>query len=357
MSHLRVNCGSSWVSKKVTDSAAWAPIIGVLAAVSVIIAVASITPLGYASASGPSLSDETELLSYGFGLDPNLSHLERESLAQDVNVLSQMQLNADPRTPFRLIFAGEGVAQIKKYLKRRLNFILSLKNDADLAKIVGTSGASVGSQNQAEQLIPMAQNTGAITWFTQWRTSPGQNQTFSLGGKTREVNSSRIGIMKLGPGYSQVAEKPYPPEVISMFRLGTLIHEARHSDCTGGFDEQDVAEIKSGYRYHPRNNACGHFHTKCPPGNDFAGLKVCDDHPWGAYSIAAVYFLAVAESCSNCTQLQKQWARAFYVDSAARVQRFPDMMRGKLGPPDMSSSGQNSILSPEIDKGMEIFQQ
>ncbi len=337
----------------IIDSSKKIPLrIALLALLALGATIGGALPARFAAASPApfsNLTDEKELRSYDLGLDPNLSSVERKSLAEDFNVLSQMDLRPDPSEPFRYIFGGEGTAQIKKYLKRRVHFLLSVKNDPALAKQLADEGAGTAPTHG----MTMAANIGPLMWYQV--LASGQSQSYSLGGKTLEINSTRIGVIQLGPGYTKVAYAPFPPETIAVNRMGILIHEARHSDCTGGFTAQDLADMSGGRR--PQNPACGHAHTKCPPGHIYAGLPACDNHPWGAYAIEAAFHFAVAKNCANCTQLQKQSAHAFYLDAKSRVPQFNDMMNGKMGPPNMSSSGQITFFPPEFDQLTEIFQQ
>jgi hypothetical protein len=159
---------------------------------------------------------------------------------------------------------------------------------------------------------------------------------FKIGAREIPLTSSRVGIVKMGELYAK--KKRSGAYVLpSVMRQSTLIHEARHSDCTGGITKADIERYKQDEMI--ENSKCGYMHSICPKGHQYEGYYACDDMAWGAYSVEAVYTAFVDKSCGNCTEAEKQVALAGAIDALSRVMVADDMLAGKLGEPDMSSSG------------------
>lgn len=68
--------------------------------------------------------------------------------------------------------------------------------------------------------------------------------------------------------------------VSRIFRLATLVHEARHGD---GMSDSDL----------------GFVHWTCPQGHDHAGQKVCDRSQNGSYGIQAEFVREFVRSCAK----------------------------------------------------------
>jgi hypothetical protein len=181
----------------------------------------------------------------------------------------------------------------------------------------------------------MANNLGAGLWFEQLASGAGP-KGFIISDTRIPITSTRIGIIELGPGYNNSSVK-------QVQRMATLVHEARHSDCTGGLSAQDLARLRDQSlppeQRVPANRSCGHLHVDCPEGHDLHGIPACDQDAWGAYSIEMVFAENVAYLCTNCSEEEKQQAKMTYFDSKLRVLVINDMLQGRYGGPDMSSSG------------------
>lgn len=81
---------------------------------------------------------------------------------------------------------------------------------------------------------------------------------------TVSADSPRVGIVAFTPRFSNL--KNFES------RISVFVHEARHSDCPDGFDNQD----------------CAYSHVICQSG-DFVGEPACDSMAWGAYSVGWIY--------------------------------------------------------------------
>jgi hypothetical protein len=142
-------------------------------------------------------------------------------------------------------------------------------------------------------------------------------------------------------------ETPGGTKITSALRTSTLVHEARHSDCTGGMDSDDVGRIRAGGM--PASTECFYRHVDCPKGHPMAGLEACDEIAWGAYTMGALFSAALAKNCTNCSEEEKQQALMVTMDGFSRVLVLEAMMKGQLGDPDMSSSSEVRQKDPEVN--------
>jgi hypothetical protein len=129
----------------------------------------------------------------------------------------------------------------------------------------------------------------------------GKQQKTLLGlkfdGQEVFAKSPRVGILQVGEGLFYKNKTASPAHSIS--RLGTLFHEARHSDGKG----QGVA----------------FKHVVCPPGHNLAGSLACDKAPNGPYTVGAMSQRYMLKNCKKCTAKEKARIRASIVDSFGRV--------------------------------------
>lgn len=259
----------------------------------------------------------------GIQLDPALSANEASKVANDIERIGSMSMDGSGIKFFSDIFGGNDASSVTRYLQERVRWILSSQMDLDRAMVPISRGGSGDSKPQV-----VATNIGAAMWFE--TMSHGLPPTgLQVGNQVVEVRSTRAGVIQLGDAYS--SEK-----APAMLRASTLIHEARHSDCTGGVSRQDLDLLKAGGE--PVHRECGHMHVICPPGHPYAGYPACDDHAWGAYAVESDFVVAVAKSCGNCSTEDRNTALVVFVDASSRVLNLDSLLNGELGPPDMSSS-------------------
>lgn len=116
------------------------------------------------------------------------------------------------------------------------------------------------------------------------------------------ASSPRVGILQVGEGLFKIrATKESKIEDVdaSLMRLGTLFHEARHSDGNG--------------------KNIGMLHAICPEGHAYAGYGACDFSLNGSYSVGAHITKVLTESCRDCSPTKKEGLRLDYLDSFSRV--------------------------------------
>jgi hypothetical protein len=272
-------------------------------------------------------------------LDPSLSEDERNLLREDAQFLLSRSMTAPSGSLFDQIFGGQSTQFVGYYLDERVNYFLS--KSVRFQSRVSTD--YIKDFLTFNQVYTVASNIGTAIWLVS--EAAEQNLIFTLGDIKIPVLSTRVGIVQLGKGYTvkNINGKP----VDSVVRSNTLVHEARHSDCTGGLKETDKARLKQGQI--PVGKECGHIHVVCPAGHDLAGFPGCDSHAWGAYSVDAVYASAIATLCQNCSELQKQVALASAAESFSRVLVLEDMIAGRLGRPDMTSWGDHPFSTDPLN--------
>ncbi len=116
------------------------------------------------------------------------------------------------------------------------------------------------------------------------------------------VTSTRIGILKVGSGLfaaDQLLKVSNDSEVARHFRLGTLVHEARHSDGRG--------------------TSAGFLHAICPAGHRLAGYAACDRSSNGPYSVGAQFEFMTLQNCKTCSESDKELLNKMAADSYDRV--------------------------------------
>lgn len=256
--------------------------------------------------------------------DSELSESERHALDVSTTTMGALTLDGGRVKAFSNVFGGNSSSNVVRYFERRVNYALSESTDID-GRIVDDPAEPIPPGAHSAELV--ARNLGTGLWVGSLVQDSG-TVDFMINGKVIAITSSRVGIMQFGDVFAR--RDPIQ-------QINTLVHEARHSDCTGGLRAEDLAQLRDGSL--PDNKKCGHFHVPCPVGHPLEGELACDSHPWGAYAVGAIYSLAVASSCSSCTGPEKTVAEQEALDSLSRLLFDPvEMVDGKFGPADMSSS-------------------
>ncbi len=258
---------------------------------------------------------------------------------------------------FTAVFGGTTGADVSHYFKTRIQLVATdpknLLASLDINSLPYTAwmGKGDGGGGTSALLAATTQarlaglNIGTTLWFTSLINRVSFNIIYFE--QILPVNSSRVGIMELGPAYEAKAEPEFGGDAVPVgVRQGILIHEARHSDCTGGITEADLDVARSAqndrdfFQRFPKPE-CGHFHSICPasmPG--VGGLAACDDRPWGAYMVGYLYEKALI---STVPVFSDEWSQITESaeDSYSRLlfDNKDDILQGKGVAPDMSSDG------------------
>lgn len=298
-----------------------------------------------------------------------------KTLAQnDIEALSKLdadsaqkrllQFDRENEGVFTDIFGGTQSPHIRDFLGHRIRYIFDsseLKNavisPSHLSYTDWTrdSDDSDAPSPPSDDVLTMASNIGTLLWLH--GAVNGTKLTLFVPDESRRASvaipiaSSRVGIIMLGPGYSESMSLrdgetvSLPPE----YRQSTLIHEARHSDCVGGLSQKQIHSIRQARDIHEfekvfNERDCGHLHSICPKGHDFEGIAACDKHPWGAYAVGAIYSDAMAQVSFG---MDKALLEADALDSYSRLLFERNaLLKRRLGNPDMSSKG--VLTSPAL---------
>jgi len=250
---------------------------------------------------------------------------------------------------FTKVFGGTSDSAILDYFNTRIHYFYTAselkKMTISPSRFRNSSWSSDDSpsddSDSKSDVVVGASNIGMALWLM--GLLDGVTVVINAEGKDLTVDSSRFGLMEIGPGYmlTEHTKSGRAFTIPAAYRQAILLHEARHSDCTGGISNADLAILRNttsmkSMQANYKNKKCGHMHSICS-GGDYAGLPGCDDIPWGAYAVQLVYLKAAYGSTSGLDNLIM---RAGIIDTASRLQfDADDMFAGKFGDPDMSSSG------------------
>ncbi|HEX4923434.1 MAG TPA: hypothetical protein VFV50_05090 [Bdellovibrionales bacterium] len=304
--------------------------------------------------------------------EPDKRQLEADDL-QVLNATDTYELRSyDQRNNgiITKVFGGTTGADLVRFYRERITYAVTEdelnRSDLRMSRFTYTNWAKDGNSSSAffapAALTVGAANIGTMVWYLSLLER--EPVTVRVANYTVNVTSSRVGLMMFGEGYRKYvegADEPgleYPAELRNMI----LIHEARHSDCTGGVRQSDLevmrrAKNSKDFEKSYTRWTCGHLHRTCPEYHEYEGKRVCDRGEWGAYAIGAIYARAVLPKFSGTRY--ERYMRAQAIDQANRVQiatgepaysskandSFPELLSGRgktgkyYGTPDMTSSG------------------
>lgn len=269
-----------------------------------------------------------------------------QALASDVDDMASysglgVRANAATRLRLEQAFGGRDGRHLRAYFDARIRHYLTLK---DAARYV-VEGSGLVETTRPDPLSDI--EVGAINWGADlWMTRIVQDAPMTLrGDKVFSIDSSRVGLMLIGPGYNPTRFSGSGDEATldvygPLFRQGILLHEARHSDCTGGFLQWDVELARRGITAHTfatkrRGPSCNHTHVPCPDG-PYADIFACDGHAWGAYALQLLFIDALLGT-PTLARADVYFLEGIRIDIRSRLLlNYEDMLAGAFGPPDMS---------------------
>ena len=261
-------------------------------------------------------------------LDAGLSDKERSLFREDIKFLQSITFKSKPESYFYKAFAPNGTIDLLKFVDDRVGFIIGMNTTID-SRFSYTAETAANSG----KAVTIATNIGTAVWLE--TIAQKRPIEFFINNTSIPVTDPRIGIVRLAEGYTNYDGEGRPMNPVA--RTAVLIHEARHSDCTGGLSERDVLNLSAGQL--PENRSCGHLHTICQ-GGDYDGLPACDGREWGSYAMGWLYANEFKENCTNCNEAMQQTAKIVAIDALLRVGegRAAAMIQKTLPPPDLSSS-------------------
>lgn len=273
--------------------------------------------------------------------DKGSAPTQKDIYASDVSTLSKMsssgprEANQITNNGFTKIFGGTTGKDVDAYIKLRIKHVFNQQDMKTLRVQPEYLGDLMGWQEEATDVPKddsepqtVATNDGTAVWIV----SRMINEKISVvaGSTVIPVDSTRVGIISLGDMYKTSIEVEddgekhnitFPPE----FRLSTVVHEARHSDCTNGFSDALAIALKNSETMDEFLKTagidqleCGHMHVICPSNHDYAGHPACDNETWGAYGVGAVYSLAAEKNYTE-DGLEKRILEIAHMDEMSRL--------------------------------------
>jgi len=219
------------------------------------------------------------------------------------------------------IFGSSSSADLMVYLDTRISYFVSPQ----------TTYQSNIKLSTVRNRQALATNIGAAIFMHS--KANDSDIIYEFGAGVIDIKSPRVGLVKLNNAFFD--QETSQAEAKNFRLMSVLVHEARHSDCTGGIKRSEILNEKKGVEH--VDNSCSHLHTYCPAGHDYAGYAACDNHPWGAYAVSAVHAARIAE-CDDCSEEIVQVALATALDQGSRVMIEKKLFSGSLGLPNMSHS-------------------
>jgi|GEM_PF-4865105 len=306
-----------------------------------------------------------------FSFDSSLSADERTLARQDMSSIARQAYTIESPANAELVkrvFGGADARDVLRYLSDRVRVFVGPSVSVKSSGEVGASGGMTLSEIQArtgmesDQALPFsineeksrvtAQNVGTVAWYFSYLMGL---PLVVVAGSTYPVSSMRAGIISLMPGYTSV-QRIRRESVNYDIRLSTpatLVHEARHSDCSTALTAVDGARLratrteKGEYDLPQGNTTCGHLHVMCPKGHPLEGKPACDDHFWGSYQLGWMYSAMVAELCTNCSDGEIARAQIAAEDSRTRILDLGSKKLTDIPAPDMSHRESPALSTPE----------
>ncbi len=245
--------------------------------------------------------------------DSALSTQELTSIKKSMNVLESLKISGSKVEGFSEVFGGNSTSNVIRYLNQRVNYIFSQNTEYDSRLVLNAFQSPNGFSFYAK-------NPSSYIWYTSVINEP-RDVKIIINNQPIDISSSRIGVVNLGDIFV---------ESDAITQAITIVHEARHSDCPNGAKASEIQRWFNGLG--PIDRTCGQLHGFCAEGGS------CDLLPWGPYAIDFIYSKAIADACTNCSELQKQQGQVnanFVQEAAYDIQGTLD---GKYGNPNMGNS-------------------
>ncbi len=287
--------------------------------------------------------------------DPNqalrvLAQADRDSIAASVAGIGQV--NSSMQQSLTAFFGGTSGTAFQSFLDERIRFFITDEEYASIQNVslagkLGKSSVSDpgGNKDLKDANVKVAaSNVGIVLWLVS-AIEGYKNLKFSFRSRDLVLDSSRVGLMLIGEGYNMSVQRNDGTTYVfpAAYRQSILIHEARHSDCATGLNQEDLTFIKSKTSLREltesfKKMTCGNLHSYCPESHQYKNLPACDRMTWGAYSAGAMF--AGLSTKSATSSVDRRVMELVAADQLSRVLLDVDkMFAGKLGAPDVSNRG------------------
>lgn len=315
-----------------------------------------VTPAGERRVPGPMLAEpqappltaNEQLLAQELGMTvtfgKSLDEKQADALTQTFLKLKSYKFEKKPSRAYIKIFEGEALADSAKYLADRVHFIAASTSEVRKPKALGSVTSFQGGSKGKPSLV--ASNLSIPLWL---RFQSGSLLSVIDTEEPRQQiipDHPRSGVIVISESFHS-----WTPAS----QLSILVHEARHSDCTGGLRRATLQSVRNldpdQQLTEMQGDSCGHFHVACPVGHDIAGMINCDGQTWGSHTIQYVFARELSKNCVGCTAGEVEQVGKLARESAERILDVPKEVRGDLekldehlssvaaGKPDMESAG------------------
>jgi len=251
-------------------------------------------------------------------LESGMTAAEAETVQADLVALDRMNLGLAEDSLPALVFGGAQGFHLGEFLDKRIDYLISPVRGkaADAVEFKTGAGKTTG------QIV--AHNLGTALWISGMKQGV-QSLIVEIDDRAVPITGPEVGIVRLGQAFFGMRGHwlAQVPETHRIQRLGTLMHEARHSDCS----------VRPAGAVIPAT--CGYSHSVCPKGHYLAGIPACDVVPWGPYFVQGVFGATVSLACSNCSKHERRLAKAISLDALSRMDigLLNGMLQGKHGLP------------------------
>lgn len=246
----------------------------------------------------------------GIDLDSSMPNSQIRTIKDDLKYLYSNPIkNVDPQFKSMASLPKVDGAHMYNWVYNRVKYIIGQDYKLYGRNLVKKTGHAfpatplppsvVNRSNQYAGIIIMA-NIGAELYLTGKRDKVLKG--IKLDKKTVFAPSPRVGILQVGEGLfleRLLVNKEPHSEANKIKRLGTIFHEARHSD---------------GHSEH-----IGFIHDDCPPGHALSGFAACEAYGNGSYSLEAVATKTMLLNCSTCSNEDKTKLSSAIADAFSRV--------------------------------------
>jgi hypothetical protein len=268
--------------------------------------------------------------------DGSLEPAQKTLIQKDLIALNALKFKAAKLDRFSSIFADPNNGGILNYLSVRMKILVGADAqvfEENSPSEFASSQTENFSQNEAKKAFMTAQNLGTLLWYN--RVIKEKPIFLKGSAQNYEVKSMHDGVIMFLDGYlTTLRNRSGVQQRISS--PATLIHEARHSDCSVQLSSNQIAEIHSTKDILKGDLHCGHLHVACPVEHPLAGLNACDNDYWGAYSVSGYFSQMVEVACENCSTEDIAVAKMAKLDSLSRVLPVLSNQNSPFPAPNMS---------------------
>jgi hypothetical protein len=173
-----------------------------------------------------------------------------------------------------------------------------------------------------------AQNLSILWLYRILNLSEFPEVKLHLGNKEADISldNPNVGVVQLKSSFNKLK--------FEVQRMGILIHEARHSDCDAGLEEDVLAKLQQSTSEEESSAAlsqssCTFPHSICPEGHDFEGLPLCEAQVWGPNAVEMKFYKDFVDSCKDCTEQDKMSAKILGLAAAERILNLEDLYTGE----------------------------